>query len=145
MKEYREVKIVSDGDGHEFLVPVELVEEFNKLVEVEDWDSIQEFDKYALNGCISQSEIFVKATGAYKLPGKRRSGQTTRIIDAAIQTLFEEGEVIVKDHYNSRDANLDAIKKIYRRFVMEHPLLKDTIEIDPMRFSIKFKKSYTLT
>ena len=37
----------------------------------------------------------------------RRSGRTTRIVDAAIQELFNKGEVIVSDHhYDGRESHI---------------------------------------
>lgn len=60
----------------------------------------------------------------------RRSGRTTRIVDAAVQTLFERGEVTINDHhygdYNNLDsnahdkANKHAFKILLRRLDMEH-------------------------
>ena len=142
---YIEIKIVSDGDGHEYVIPVTFVERFNRLLDNEDYDKLEEeFGKYSIGGCPSQVKLYTKQSDIFTPPGLRRSGRTTRIIDEAIQILFDKGEVVVKDHYDSREATIDVIKKIHRRIEMEHPLIKDIIEIDPIKFIIRFKKSYII-
>ncbi|MGI4822250.1 MAG: hypothetical protein ACRYFV_13655 [Janthinobacterium lividum] len=50
----------------------------------------------------------------------RCTGQTTRLIDAAIQTLFTEGEVTVRDHVD-RPANHKMVyEKVVARLKLEH-------------------------
>lgn len=50
----------------------------------------------------------------------RKSGRTTRIVDEAIQKLFEEGSVIIKDHYGSEAADRLALNILLRRLYIEH-------------------------
>lgn len=54
----------------------------------------------------------------------RRIGNTTRIVDKAIQMLFYGEEVIVEDHYQNgkhRQANEMLMKRIMMRLHNEHP------------------------
>jgi hypothetical protein len=52
-------------------------------------------------------------------PG-RATGQTTRMVDAAIQTLFTEGEVTVRDHVARRANHQMAYEKVVARLKLEH-------------------------
>lgn len=52
-------------------------------------------------------------------PG-RATGQTTRQIDAAIQTLFTTGEVIVRDHVDRRANHKMVYEKVVARLKLEH-------------------------
>jgi len=60
----------------------------------------------------------------------RRCGETTRLIDKAIQLLFEHGAIVVEDHWfgvDGRDwevhkiASEDMFRRIQRRLRIEHP------------------------
>lgn len=62
-------------------------------------------------------------------PG-RRQGNTTRMIDRAIQLLFEHGAIIVVDHWLPKDdygnrisraASEDLWRRVQRRLGIEHP------------------------
>lgn len=50
----------------------------------------------------------------------RMVGNTTRIIDNAIQTLFTFGRVVACDHYNSRESDLRVFQLILQRLHNEH-------------------------
>lgn len=52
--------------------------------------------------------------------GKRATGQTTRQIDAAIQTLFTVGEVTVRDHVDRRANHQLVYEKVVARLKLEH-------------------------
>lgn len=55
----------------------------------------------------------------------RRSGNTTRLIDAAIQILFDGNACVVRDHYKAgldRDANMMLFRKITERLRREHAI-----------------------
>lgn len=57
----------------------------------------------------------------------RRSGRTTRIIDAAVQEFFTEGAVTTIDHFYSDRAGMVEMNKyctgrIVRRLEMEHEM-----------------------
>lgn len=54
-----------------------------------------------------------------KEPG-RATGQTTRQIDAAIQTLFTAGEVTVRDHIDRRANHQLVYEKVVARLKLEH-------------------------
>ena len=52
---------------------------------------------------------------------ERRSGQTTRLIDAAIQKLFTTGEAEVFDHYSGGwESRVLIAKKMLKRLQLEH-------------------------
>lgn len=50
----------------------------------------------------------------------RCTGQTTRLIDAAIQTLFNTGEVTVRDHLDRRANHRLVYEKVVARLKLEH-------------------------
>jgi hypothetical protein len=52
-------------------------------------------------------------------PG-RCTGQTTRLVDAAIQTLFAEGEVKVRDHVDRRANHKMVYELVVARLKLEH-------------------------
>lgn len=68
----------------------------------------------------------------------RRTGRSTRLADEAIQTLFTEGEVKVRDHHESNAAHKDLLDRILFRFTQEHKGLK--LAIDLGTFTIKIIK-----
>jgi hypothetical protein len=65
----------------------------------------------------------------------RRSGQTTREIDAAIQELFTKGKIVVGDHHGTREADRHQFMGILGRMAHEHP--NEELIVDRNRFSIK--------
>lgn len=54
------------------------------------------------------------------LNAKRRSGQTTRIIDHLIQELFTNGEAVVFDHFDKLECRMRVADIMKRRLDMEH-------------------------
>ena len=50
----------------------------------------------------------------------RRSGNTTRTVDAIIQALFNGKKVLVRDHYNSRERDRELLSKVEHRLVNDH-------------------------
>jgi len=50
----------------------------------------------------------------------RASGRTTRIVDACIQELFNEGTVTVKDHCDKRVCHENAFDRVVNRLRYEH-------------------------
>ena len=50
----------------------------------------------------------------------RCTGQTTRLVDAAIQTLFTSGEVRVRDHVDHRPTHKFLYEKVVKRLSLEH-------------------------
>jgi hypothetical protein len=72
----------------------------------------------------------------------RRSGQTTRIVDAAIQELFTAGSVIIKDHHPTIEADRHAYLVFRRRLKDEHNIgSEDLIISEGNRFTIQLKKN----
>ncbi len=59
-----------------------------------------------------------------KLTTIRRDGNTTRVIDNAIQLLFKHGSISVQDHHLNDTAGKDIFLKILRRMKSEHPNVK---------------------
>lgn len=58
-----------------------------------------------------------------EIEGPRRMyGETTRLIDAAIQTLFTTGTVEVRDHADMREAHINISMRILNRLRAEHRL-----------------------
>ena len=70
----------------------------------------------------------------------RRTGRTTRIIDNAIQKLFEDGEITVRDHYGTRQADERVFFIIIDRLEREHGITKDMLELNKSRHLIKLKR-----
>lgn len=54
--------------------------------------------------------------------GPRRSGRTTRLVDAYIQILFKTGKVVLYDHHYHERANEHIARIFFRRLEMEHNL-----------------------
>jgi hypothetical protein len=55
----------------------------------------------------------------------RRDGNTTRVIDNAIQIIFSGKVCIIQDHWQggtNGDANIDLFKRVVRRLQSEHHL-----------------------
>ena len=68
---YTEVKIVQDNDGHNYVIPVTRWEEFNKMLEEDDDEAFnQEFEKYSIDGCPSQVQIFIQDKDELLNPGE---------------------------------------------------------------------------
>lgn len=71
----------------------------------------------------------------------RRTGETTRLIDAAIQKLFRDGEVIFTDHHPSGEAQRHGLTRLLGRLAYEHSLFpKANIKVDYARRMIKLIK-----
>ena len=145
---YTEVKIVQDNNGHNYVIPVIRWEEFHKMLEEDNDETFnQEFKKYSIGGCPSQVQIFIQNKDELLNPGKeenRRSGNTTRAADAAIQTLFKDGFVQVRDPYPHKEADRFLMDLILRRMNSEHSSVFDILEVDRARCTIKFKKEYPI-
>lgn len=68
---------------------------------------------------------------------KRRSGRSTRLIDAAIQILFQQGYVRCKDHFDHPDAHRILFEKVLRRIKSEHD--RD-VRTEPKEYKITLLK-----
>lgn len=54
------IAIKQDDDGHTYIIPYQLSNIFDDLLENDEDMFIENFDKYNLGGCISSEEIYVK-------------------------------------------------------------------------------------
>lgn len=74
----------------------------------------------------------------------RKTGETTRRADAAIQTLFTKGEVVVKDHIDYDFQHNRTFDIVLRRLKEEHPWMKVTVERKERRITLNgFNKNKT--
>jgi hypothetical protein len=70
----------------------------------------------------------------------RATGQTTRMVDAAIQTLFTTGEVAVRDHVDHRPTHKLLYEKVVARLHLEHP--RDLFIFNDRLLKIMLAKPY---
>lgn len=59
-----------------------------------------------------------------KITTIRRDGNTTRVIDNAIQLLFKHGSIAITDHTLNYVSNRELFFKILKRMESEHPNIK---------------------
>jgi len=87
-------------------------------------------------------DLYEKARIEMILTDGEQSGNTTRMIDLAIQMLFDGFIVEVKDHYNrgnARFANEKLFDRLLRRLFREHPgQMKDHVKYDKENLTIEF-------
>ncbi len=74
-------------------------------------------------GGVDPERVVDPGKNAVYTPG-RRMGNSTRIIDAAIQALFEGKIVAVRDHYATPRSNRHLMDNIIRRLRVEHQHVK---------------------
>ncbi len=79
--------------------------------------------------------------GKVEITTKRRDGNTTRLVDHAIQIMFSGDICVVLDHHEhgrNRDANVYLLKKIVARLRAEHEVLFqiDAVRIDRNKLEI---------
>jgi hypothetical protein len=55
---------------------------------------------------------------------RRQDGNTTKLIDHAIQLLFEHKSVVIVDHYDSKIAHEYLFERVLKRLEFEHPWIK---------------------
>lgn len=68
----------------------------------------------------------------------RRAGNTTRIVDNAIQLLFEGECIRCEDHHNTRKSHCDLFVLVERRMNLEHPRVK--LQMDSQKLLMKIKR-----
>jgi hypothetical protein len=78
----------------------------------------------------------------------RRSGRTTRLIDAYVQELFTKGEVVVLDHwcwwFGKEDiesvykANMHIFHRFMDRMMVDHQGIE--LEVDKKKVTVKLKR-----
>jgi hypothetical protein len=54
----------------------------------------------------------------------RATGRTTRLVDYYIQELFNNGEIKVYDHWETKEGDRELILRIKKRMDNEHPSTK---------------------
>jgi hypothetical protein len=85
---------------------------------------------------------------------ERMTGQTTRIVDEAIQELFTKGEVTVTDHMDPikyPQCRMNAYDRVLRRLNIEHKAVIPGLKMDrkkyrmwlPMSAAFRAKKGET--
>ena len=78
---------------------------------------------------------------------KRRSGNSTRLIDKYVQDLFDNGVVQVLDHYDSHESHKRLLRIFLARLSVEHGCTMDDVVLknQTVRFSEKHIKRNYLT
>ena len=76
---------------------------------------------------------------------ERRSGNTTRMVDLAIQLLLEGNKIKIEDHYPSGDMSEYIANKIINRLHLEHNglLRRDLLSYDKKEKIMYIKKEET--
>ena len=73
--------------------------------------------------------------------GRRRLGNSTRIVDHLIQNFFINGVCEVYDHHDTREATRLVFNNVLRRLDIEHTMIKkQDISIDKNKFIIRNMK-----
>ena len=74
----------------------------------------------------------------------RRVGNSTRLIDKYVQDLFNEGNVVVYDHYNTNNSNNFLLSKFLGRLNLEHGFTMNDLVTKgtTVRFSDKYIKTH---
>jgi hypothetical protein len=67
----------------------------------------------------------------------RSVGNSTRLADYYIQCLFQNGNVIVKDHYDGRIAHEELLKTILTRLEIEHNGIDLVVDKQKRKITIK--------
>ena len=69
----------------------------------------------------------------------RATGRTTRLVDEAIQNLFNNGRCIAFDHWPDRCADQYLLERILKRLEIEHNKSKNDLIVDINRMTISLK------
>lgn len=79
-------------------------------------------------------------TNVLKELSERATGRSTRLVDEYIQELFNDGQIIVEDHYGTLESNRFLFDRITTRLSQEHRGVK--FNYDRTRCSIRLVKIY---
>ncbi len=75
-EKYLPIAITSDDNGHEYIVPIELAQEFHKTLEQctedDDYDAMDKFDKYRTGRSVDNYQLFISESELKKLIGESR-------------------------------------------------------------------------
>lgn len=69
--------------------------------------------------------------------GKNPNGETTRIIDAAIQELFTKWFIVVKDHHDTKQMHERVFVMILRRLNTEHAHIMPALQYNRRTLEIR--------
>lgn len=58
------------------------------------------------------------------ISSERQTGNSTRLVDHAIQLLFENRTILVRDHCNIKEAHDNLYDRVLRRLQFEHSWVK---------------------
>jgi hypothetical protein len=115
-------------------------EEFSQRLIVDDL-----YSKY--NTVVNGERVYSTLEGFTGYVSGRRVGNTTRLVDHAVQMIFSNKAIIAHDHYlhgTDREANRHLFRKIMERLVQEHNFqaLKNekNIYVDYDKFIIKMPR-----
>ena len=77
-----------------------------------------------------------KLAADQKIPDQRATGRSTRLVDRAIQELFNRGEVTVVDHHITKRASEWLLCRVCVRLDMEHPGVEYTCRKDLLHIKL---------
>ena len=89
-----------------------------------------------------KTEAVVSTLDLVEVNPERRSGNTTRQIDAAIQALFDGHTVELNDHFKSggcRESNKALLRRTLGRLWHEHRIVDANIIVNWNKCTIKFR------
>ena len=69
----------------------------------------------------------------------RATGRTTRLVDEAIQNLFNNGRCVAHDHWPEKHAYQYLFERILKRLEIEHNKSKNDLIVDINRMTISLK------
>ena len=81
----------------------------------------------------------VSSLDGVKYSSKRRDGNTTRIIDNAIQIIFNGDICVCEDNADYKGANRNLFKRILKRIYNEVLVEDEDLEIDKVKLEISIK------
>lgn len=83
---------------------------------------------------ISITTYIVKPEEMMERLWRRRSGRTTRIVDSAIQNLFNKGFCILSDHHKgTNQSTIDILDRFIKRFELEHGDSSKLLKVSKIR------------
>jgi len=81
------------------------------------------------------------------ITGRRRDGNTTRLVDAAVQALFQGRKVRMLDHHNTVKSSKELADRVIHRLHEEHGISERDIIMDEngLVFRLDFKHHVQFT
>jgi hypothetical protein len=118
------------------ILKIRLTEYSNSTLGVENY-YVTESGKKSPNDLypiVFKTNVFANDLSIYD-----RSGRSTRIVDSAIQTFFQNGIVTIFDHHNTNRSNQGLLKRFLSRLKNEHGLDDKSVEVDSVKLTAKMK------